>query len=48
MKVIGYVSSEEYLALAEVSVVFEKDDEVVYHTKSLATGAVLASLDSGK
>ena len=29
MKIIGYVSSEDYLALNEVSVVFEKDHEIL-------------------
>ncbi len=45
---IGYVSSEEYLALHDVSVVFERAGKVVFDTKSLATGAIQADLESGE
>jgi len=47
MSLIGHVSSEEYLALHDVSVVFERSGDVVFHTKSLATGAILADLEAG-
>ena len=45
---IGYVSSEEYLALHDVSVVFERAGKVVFDTRSLATGAIQADLESGE
>ena len=48
MKIIGYVSSEDYLALNDVSVVFEKDHEILGDTKSLATGAVRTDLPPGR
>ncbi len=47
MKTIGYVSNEDYLALNDVNVVFEKDHEILGDTKSLATGAVRTDLPPG-
>ena len=47
MKIIGYVSNEDYLALNDVSIVFEKDHEILADTKSFATGAVRTDLPSG-
>ena len=47
MKTIGHVSNEDYLALNDVSVVFEKDHEILGDTKSLATGAVRTDLPPG-
>ncbi len=45
---IGYVSDEDYSALADVVVDFEKDGKLHLSTRSTATGAVLADLESGE
>jgi hypothetical protein len=41
---IGYVSDEDYMALAEVCLDFEREGELVASTRSTATGAVLTEL----
>jgi hypothetical protein len=43
---VGYVSDERYLALADVAVVFESGSEMVA-TRSLANGAVVADVQPG-
>ena len=45
--IIGYVSDEHYLALADVSVEFMKDEKLVGHTKSFMSGAVESDLPAG-
>ena len=45
--IIGYVSDEHYLALADVSVEFMKDEKLVGHTKSFMSGAVECDLPAG-
>jgi len=45
--IIGYVSDEHYLALADVSVEFMKDEKLVGHTKTFMSGAVESDLPAG-
>ena len=43
---VGYVSDERYIAMADVSVEFKRDDQV-QATRSTASGAVYADIDPG-
>lgn len=45
---IGYASDEDYAALADVAIDFEKDGQLLCATRSTATGAVLADLQEGE
>ncbi|MCX6381612.1 MAG: hypothetical protein NT023_19410 [Armatimonadetes bacterium] len=45
---IGYVSDEDYTALPDVAVDFERGGQVVYSTRSTATGAILGDLLEGE
>ena len=46
--IIGYVSDQDYLAIADVSVEFTKDDRLVGQTKSYMSGAVDIDLPPGQ
>src|SRR5947208_149960 len=45
---VGYVSDENYSALAEVAVEFERDEKFVAATHSTASGAIYAEISAGK
>jgi hypothetical protein len=45
--IIGYVSDQDYLAVADVSVEFMKDGALVAHTKSFMSGAIDVDLPPG-
>lgn len=45
---IGYVSDEDYTALADVAVDFVRGGQVVFSTRSTATGAILGDLLEGE